>query len=120
MIRFIHRGMGGKYTNYISQAIRNIARCQAIEFSSNTPSSPGYRVAISKSGQPLTASELKDILSKQNITFFLGDSKGLPKEILDESDAVYSVSSLNVPHQLEAAILIGEVESLLRAGRGDV
>ena len=113
MIYIVHRGMGGKYTTYLRESVKRISRRRSVDLSNDAPVKPGFRVAVCHAGTPLTQDKIKDILGKECVTFFLGDSRGLPQEIVDSSDAVVSVSALPIPHQLEAAIVVDQLESLV-------
>ncbi len=113
MIHIVHRGIGGKYATYLRESVKRISRRRSVHLSSDNPARPGFRVAVCQSGDPLTQKQIKDILGKDCVTFYLGDSKGLPKEIIDASDAVMSISQLPIPHQLEAAIVVDQLENIV-------
>jgi hypothetical protein len=110
MIHIVHRGMGGRYTSYIQESVRKIARKRPITISSSAPTKPGYRVAVSGVGGALTPAALRAMLGRQTVTFYFGDSRGIPDDVVAAADAVVSVSSLPIPHQIEAAILAEEIE----------
>lgn len=109
MINIVYRGQGGSYANYLRQSIKKIAAHRQASISLNPPSKPGYRVAIAAGCEPLTASTMSQILERSQVTFFVGDSRGLPAEIVCCCDAAFSVSSLPVGHQFEAAILADQM-----------
>ena len=113
MIYLIHRGWGGKYTNYVAQTVKNINLMRRLEFTQYAPMSGGKKVAIHHSGKPLDSTMLLNYLSQPKVSFYLGDSKGLPSNVLSEADEIVSLSPLNISHQLEAAILTSAIESLL-------
>lgn len=113
MLYLVHRGWGGRYTNYVSQNVKNISRIRRMELTPNEPANSGYKVVVCAEGVPLTESNLRSILSKPRVSFYVGDSKGVPKAVLDQADEVVSVSALKVCHQLEAAILTATIESSL-------
>jgi len=113
MIYLIHRGWGGKYTNYIAQTIKNINLMRKCDFTPYPPLGSAKKIAIHHSGKPLDSTMLENYLSQPKVSFYFGDSKGLPTEILSDADDVVSVSTLPVSHQLEAAILTSAIESLL-------
>ena len=113
MIYFVHRGMGGRYTSYVNDAVKKISRVRPILFSANSPHSPGLRVAVCQSGTPLTEERMRIFLAQENVTFYFGDSRGMPVEIVSSSDCAVSVSSLPVSHQIEAAIVADQVSRLL-------
>ena len=80
------------------------------------PAKPGFKVSICNSGQPLTENKIKEILARDCVTFFVGDSRGLPKEIIESSDEVVSVSELSIPHQIQTAIILDQLENLIIQG----
>jgi 23S rRNA pseudoU1915 N3-methylase RlmH len=84
-----------------------------MELTPHSPSNGGYKVAVCASGEPLTDAHLKAILDNPRVSFYIGDSKGLPEDVVSEADEVVSVSELNIYHQLEAAILTASVENTL-------
>jgi len=113
MIYLIHRGWGGRYTNYVSQNVKSISRMRRMELTPQEPSNGGYKVVISANGVPLNESRLKTILSHPRVSFYIGDSKGVPEDIMNQADEIVSVSGLNIYHQLEAAILTASLEQSL-------
>ena len=51
----------------------------------------------------------KSIEYKQDISFVIGGSFGLSKNVLDYADTILSVSSLTFPHRLFKIILIEQI-----------
>jgi len=84
-----------------------------MELTPNEPVNGGYRVVVCADGAPLTESKLKSILDRPRVSFYVGDSKGVPQALLEQADEVVSVSTLKVCHQLEAAILTATIENAL-------
>lgn len=113
MIHIVHRGLGGKYTNYAQDSVKRMRRIRAVDLSNSIPARPGFSIAVCRDGKPVTRDTLCHFLENEHVTIYIGDSKGLPDEIVDGSDAVVSVSSLPVPHQLEAAIIIEQIENII-------
>ena len=113
MVRFVHRGLGGKYSTYVRDSIRAISRIRTTELTDRSSSTKGFKVAIINHGTPLTETMVSDFLKKPELTFYFGDSCGLPADIVEACDVSCSVSSLPVAHQLEAAIVIQQVEKAL-------
>lgn len=113
MIYLIHRGWGGRYTNYVAQNVKNICRMRNTTLTPMEPVNGGYRVAISSSGTPITDERLKNILSHPRVSFYFGDSNKLPDDVIAQADEVVSLSSLGLSYQLEAAILTASLEQTL-------
>lgn len=113
MIYLIHRGWGGRYTNYVSQNIKSISRMRRMELTSQEPANSGYKVVVSSTGVPVNDVNLKAILDNPRVSFYIGDSKGVPESVFNQADEIISVSSLQISHQLEAANLTAAIEKIL-------
>lgn len=113
MIHFIHRGKGGRYSQYIDATLKKINRLREIDFSSKHPVRPGYKMAVNHTGSALTVDMLKAFLARDEVTFLLGDSKGMPEEWLADADIVCSVTTLPVSHEMEAAIMSDQIEKII-------
>lgn len=84
-----------------------------MEMTAQEPANNGYRVVISSQGEPLTQARLESILRNPKVSFYLGDSKGVPSQVMNSADEIVSVTSLHTGHQLEAAILTESLETAL-------
>ena len=113
MIYIVHRGLGGRYATYLRESVKRISRKRTISLSQDNPTRPGYKVAVCQSGSPMTQKQIRDMLEKDCVTFYVGDSKGLPDDIVSNSDMVMSISQLPIPHQLEAAIVVDQLENIV-------
>ena len=77
--------------------------------------SDDYVIALSLKGEMIDSIELsKKIesifnMSKSKITFVIGGSLGLSKEVLDRSDYKLSFSKMTFPHQLFRVILLEQI-----------
>ena len=76
-----------------------------------------FIVSLDENGSPWSSKDLSENLSKwmQNfpkITFVIGGADGLDKKIIEDSNLVWSLSKLTLPHNLVKIIL---VEQLYRA-----
>lgn len=113
MLQIAYLGGGGKYANYMKEAVKRILRLRAIKLQNTLPgSTKGTRIAIHHSGIPLEQAELNILLSQEDVCFVIGDSRGLTEDFLKSCHKVYSVSSLPVSHPLEAAILTEQIERI--------
>ena len=113
MIHFIHRGLGGRYSNYIQQSLKRCQGRRPVEIANKRPGRRGYTVAVSHTGEPLTLEELRSLLDRKEVTFYIGDSKGLPEDWVQEADCVRSVATLPVSHEVEASIVAEKIEKLV-------
>lgn len=114
MINIIYFGSGSKYANYLKDSIKRISRVRGVNLSNNivSASNAGKKVAIHQSGAPLTYETLTTLLANEHINFVIGDSRGIRSEILGDCDLIFSVSSLAIPHAIEAAILAEQIEKI--------
>lgn len=73
-----------------------------------------YNIALDLRGKMLTSPELSQKIEKiflinSNITFIIGGSLGLDKEILDVVQDVICVSNMTFPHGLFRGILLEQI-----------
>ena len=73
-----------------------------------------YNIAMDLKGEKLNSEEFAKVIEKtliinSNITFIIGPSDGLNKEILDKCSKVISFSDLTFPHGLFRGILLEQI-----------
>lgn len=73
-----------------------------------------YNIALDLKGEKLNSEEFAKVIEKtliinSNITFIIGPSDGLNKEILDKCSKVISFSDLTFPHGLFRGILLEQI-----------
>ena len=78
---------------------------------------PSYKVALVIEGQQLSSPELAAFLEKRalesrEVSFLIGGPEGLPQEVINRSDYLWSFSKLTFPHDLAMVVLL---EALYRA-----
>ncbi|SHJ95952.1 23S rRNA (pseudouridine(1915)-N(3))-methyltransferase RlmH [Tepidibacter formicigenes] len=84
-----------------------------------------YAIALAIEGKNLSSEELADklnnlsIMGRSNITFVIGGSLGLSKEVLDRADFKLSFSKMTFPHQLMRLILLEQVYRSFRIIKGE-
>ena len=76
-----------------------------------------FTVSLDENGSPWSSKDLSENLSKwmqsfPKVTFIIGGADGLDKKIIEDSNLVWSLSKLTLPHNLVKIIL---VEQLYRA-----
>ena len=76
-----------------------------------------FIVSLDENGCPWSSKDLSENLSKwmqsfPKVTFIIGGADGLDKKIIEDSNLVWSLSKLTLPHNLVKIIL---VEQLYRA-----
>lgn len=106
MIKLIHLGTGGTHSKQVGEEVKRVNRIRECRLS-NTPSIKGvYTVVLSdKSNNVLTVDVLKTILSRDSVSFVVGDSNGVPENLLKAADEVYTLTAIPTTHQLQALIL---------------
>lgn len=80
-------------------------------------SNESYRIVTEVNGRTIGSQELSEFLrikalESQDLTFIIGGPEGLPREVLDKSDMLLSLSKLTFPHDLAMLVL---AEALYRA-----
>ena len=73
-----------------------------------------YNIALDLKGEKLNSEEFAKVIEKtliinSNITFIIGPSDGLNKEILDKCSKIISFSDLTFPHGLFRGILLEQI-----------
>ena len=84
-----------------------------------------YTIALAIEGKQYSSEELADKLNKittynsSNITFIIGGSLGLSKEILNKADLKISFSSMTFSHQLMKLILLEQIYRAFRINNNE-
>lgn len=84
-----------------------------------------YVITLEIEGKQLTSEQLADkieslgVQGRSHITFIIGGSIGLGKEVLEKSDYVLSFSKMTFPHQLMRVILLEQVYRSYRIISGE-
>lgn len=115
MIHVVHRGLGGQYTNYAKESAKRISRWRSTSISNTALSKASYRVAIHGSGESISDAAIQEVLDHSSVTFYVGDSNGLPKDIVDSADRTFSLAHIQITHQLEVCVLLDSIERLIKA-----
>ena len=76
--------------------------------------SKDYNIALDLRGEEVTSEKFAILIEKtlvinSNVTFIIGPSDGLTKEILDKCNKVISFSHLTFPHGLFRGILLEQI-----------
>lgn len=75
----------------------------------------GVIVALDGSGKILSSTEIADYIHKKEvqgesiISFIIGGSNGLSKEVLERADLVLSFGKITFPHQLFRVVLVEQI-----------
>lgn len=74
-----------------------------------------YIIALDLKGKELSSEEFSDkikklrVRGKSNLTFIIGGSNGLSKEVLDKADYRLCFSKMTFPHKLMKVILVEQI-----------
>ncbi len=84
-----------------------------------------YKIALAIEGKQFGSVEFSNQLEKlgvngvSHITFIIGGSLGLSKEVLKQADLLLSFSKMTFPHQLMRVILLEQVYRAYRIQNGE-
>lgn len=84
-----------------------------------------YVIALAIEGKQRSSEELADMIDKlatygkSKITFVIGGSLGLSKDVLNRADEKLSFSKMTFPHQLMRLILLEQVYRAYRINRNE-
>ncbi|NLJ77663.1 MAG: 23S rRNA (pseudouridine(1915)-N(3))-methyltransferase RlmH [Peptococcaceae bacterium] len=84
-----------------------------------------YLIALDRRGKTYSSKEMAGVLEKLalegkgDITFVIGGSLGLSKEVLDRANILLSFSSFTFPHQLMRVVLLEQIFRWLKIARGE-
>jgi 23S rRNA (pseudouridine1915-N3)-methyltransferase len=84
-----------------------------------------YVIALAIEGKQRSSEELADMIDKlatygkSKITFVIGGSLGLSKDVLNRADEKLSFSKMTFPHQLMRLILLEQVYRAFRINRNE-
>lgn len=84
-----------------------------------------YVITLEILGKLLTSEELADkidrlgVQGKSHLTFIIGGSLGLSKEVMRRSDFALSFSKMTFPHQLMRVILLEQIYRSYRINSGE-
>lgn len=93
----------------------NLEQKSRIEGDRLLAKSSGVMVALDGGGKMLTSTEIADFIQtkkvqgKSEITFVIGGSNGLSKQVLDKADLVLSFGKITFPHQLFRVVLTEQI-----------
>jgi len=106
MVKLIHLGTGGTHSRQVGEEIKRANRVRECRLT-NTPNINGlYTVVLSENAtNVLTVDKLKNILARDSVAFVVGDSNGVPGNIMSAADEIYTLTAVPTTHQLQALIL---------------
>lgn len=103
---------------------KEVAKACALESESLSQSCGGYVVTLSPEGKRMTSEAFAAMLKKRtqsgDVSFVIGGSHGLDKNIKATADLVLSFSDMTMPHQLFRIVLLEQVYRGFMIGAGRV
>ena len=107
------------------EAVENQIRSKEAERIMKYIKEDTYVITLEIAGKQLTSEELADKIEKlgvqgtSHITFIIGGSIGLGKEVLNRSDYALSFSKMTFPHQLMRVVLLEQIYRSYRIINGE-
>lgn len=83
-----------------------------------------YLVVLDRNGKEMTSTQFADFLSQrisfgETVTFIIGGSLGISKDIIQRAQLKLSFSQLTFPHQLFRVILMEQIYRAVKIARGE-
>ena len=98
-----------------SSKLTNLEQKSKAEGEKLLQKSSGILIALDGRGKLLSSPEMADYIHKKEIqgesviTFIIGGSNGLSKEVLDKADLILSFGKITFPHQLFRVVLVEQI-----------
>ena len=114
-----------KTPDQASEVVENGIRAKEAERIMKYVKEDAYVITLEIAGKQLTSEELADKIEKlgvqgiSHITFIIGGSIGLGKEVLNRSDYALSFSKMTFPHQLMRVVLLEQIYRSYRIINGE-
>lgn len=114
-----------KTPDHASETVEEMIRNKEAERILRHIKSDAYVIALEIEGKQLTSEQFADkieslgVQGRSHITFIIGGSIGLGKEVLAKSDYALSFSKMTFPHQLMRVILLEQVYRSYRIISGE-
>ena len=114
-----------KTPDHASENVENAIKSREAERILKYIKSDSYVITLEINGKMLTSEELASkidnlgIQGVSHITFIIGGSLGLGREVLDRSDYALSFSKMTFPHQLMRVILLEQIYRSYRIIMGE-
>ena len=101
---------------YLSR-IRHYAKIEELEVTDARIPEDSRVIALSDRGEPWSSEQLAELTGRwdmegRDVTFFIGDADGLPPEVLQRAERLWSLGPLTLPHELARVVVY---EQLYRA-----
>ena len=98
-----------------SSKLTNLEQKSKAEGEKLLQKSSGILIVLDGRGKLLSSPEMADYIQKKEIqgesviTFIIGGSNGLSKEVLDKADLILSFGKITFPHQLFRVVLVEQI-----------
>jgi 23S rRNA (pseudouridine1915-N3)-methyltransferase len=79
---------------------------------------------LARDGEGWSSSELAELVGRwemegRDVTFIIGDADGLPPEILQRAERVWSLGPLTLPHELARVVVYEQLYRAYTIRRGE-
>jgi 23S rRNA (pseudouridine1915-N3)-methyltransferase len=109
--------------DYLSR-IRHYAKIEEREVEEARVPEDSRLVALARDGEGWSSSELAELVGRwemegRDVTFIIGDADGLPPEILQRAERVWSLGPLTLPHELARVVVYEQLYRAYTIRRGE-
>lgn len=114
-----------KTTEHAKDGLDELVRAKEADRIIRYIRSDAFVITLEISGKQLSSEELAEkieelgVQGKSHITFIIGGSIGLGKEVLEKSDFALSFSRMTFPHQLMRVVLLEQIYRSFRIINGE-
>jgi 23S rRNA (pseudouridine1915-N3)-methyltransferase len=109
--------------DYLSR-IRHYAKIEEKEVKEARVPEDSRLVALARDGEGWSSSELADLVGRwemegRDVTFIIGDADGLPPDLLQRAERVWSLGPLTLPHELARVVVYEQLYRAYTIRRGE-
>jgi 23S rRNA (pseudouridine1915-N3)-methyltransferase len=109
--------------DYLSR-IRHYAKVEEREVNAARIPEDSRLIALSQQGEPWTSEQLAELtgrweLEGRDVTFAIGAADGLPADILERAERMWSLGPLTLPHELARVVVYEQLYRAYTIRRGE-
>jgi 23S rRNA (pseudouridine1915-N3)-methyltransferase len=109
--------------DYLSR-IRHYAKIEEKEVKEARVPEDSRLVALARDGEGWSSSDLADLVGRwemegRDVTFIIGDADGLPPEVLQRAERLWSLGPLTLPHELARVVVYEQLYRAYTIRRGE-
>ncbi len=81
-------------------------------------------IALAQNGEAWTSEQLADLTGRwdmegRDVTFVIGDADGLPEDIVERAEKIWSLGPLTLPHELARVVVYEQLYRAFTIRRGE-